>query len=185
MDRRDITIKAPCEVDWEKMTPADKGRFCGECKKVVRNLSQLTEREARVMMREDGANGDLCVRFLYDKHGKIFFGGDKKQLIPAGLLSRGKRAALAAAAIAIPLALNACDLPAAMGIDPFPTEPTEDELYPLQGGMTSTPDLPEQPNPDAGDGGDAQPKADAQANADAQSNADAAADAAEASVPIN
>jgi len=151
MDRSEIRIPRPCGVDWETMTPADKGRFCGECKKVVRNISQLSEGEARQLIREEN-NGDLCVRYLHDKHGKVFFAGDRKQLIPAGLLSRSKRAALAAAAIALPLALNACNLPKSMGISSSAfseEEAEEEELYPNQGGMEAPRDWPNPNAPDA------------------------------------
>ena len=46
MRKSDIAIPVPCTVDWQKMTPADKGRFCGDCKKVVRDLSKMSEAEA-------------------------------------------------------------------------------------------------------------------------------------------
>ncbi len=159
MQKREIRIATPCEVDWESMTPADKGRFCGECKKVVRNLSQMSEREALQMLTEEN-NGQLCVRFLYDKHGKVFFAGDRQRLIPATLLSKTKRAALAAAAIAVPLALNACNLPEALSDFASSTEVEDDELMPMQGGMMPNPDW-HPPTPEADAASDASTKEDA------------------------
>jgi hypothetical protein len=108
MEKSEIRIATPCTLDWSKMTPRDGGRFCGDCKKVVRDLSSMTEREARELVRAAG-DGQLCVRFVYDKHGRIFFAGDRaRDLVPASLLSRAKRAAVAAAAVAVPLALQGC-----------------------------------------------------------------------------
>lgn len=105
MNARDVRITSPCTVDWSKMTPADAGRFCGDCKKVVRDLSKMSERQARELLAKE-RNRDLCVRMLVDRHGNVFFGGDA--LVSASLLSKAKRAAIAAAAIAIPLATQAC-----------------------------------------------------------------------------
>jgi len=108
MEKNDLAIASPCTVDWRTMTPADGGRFCGDCKKVVRDLSTMRERDARTLLKS-AQNGELCVRYLYDKHGKIFFAGDKgAPLVPASFLQRAKRAALVAAAVAIPLSLEGC-----------------------------------------------------------------------------
>lgn len=109
MNKNALPIAAPCTADWRTMTPADGGRFCGDCKKVVRNLSRMTEAEARALLA-DKSRGDLCVRYLYDRDGNIFFDGARPRegLMPASLLSRTKRAALAAAAIALPLTTFGC-----------------------------------------------------------------------------
>jgi hypothetical protein len=39
MNRTDLPIASPCNADWSTMTLADRGRFCGACRKVVRELS--------------------------------------------------------------------------------------------------------------------------------------------------
>ena len=41
MNRSEIPIASPCSADWSTMTLADRGRFCGQCRKVVRELAQL------------------------------------------------------------------------------------------------------------------------------------------------
>ncbi|MDF2694517.1 MAG: hypothetical protein K0S65_2900, partial [Labilithrix sp.] len=33
MDRNEVKVASPCTLDWKKMTPAEGGRFCGDCKK--------------------------------------------------------------------------------------------------------------------------------------------------------
>lgn len=104
MDKREIRIATPCTLDWQKMTPADKGRFCADCKKVVRDVSSMNEREARTLLRAPTTEG-LCVRFLADRDGKVLFAGDPR-IVPASLLSKTKRAAMLAAAVALPLAVN-------------------------------------------------------------------------------
>lgn len=111
MNKTDLRIGSPCSVDWAAMTPADKGRFCADCKKVVHELSRMTEGEVRTLL--GGAKpGQLCVRYVYDRAGKVFFAGDAPAspggLVPSSFLSRAKRAALVAAAIAVPLATAAC-----------------------------------------------------------------------------
>ncbi len=174
MDARDLRISSPCTVDWESMTPADGGRFCGDCKKVVRNLSQMTEREARALLAKPRNEG-LCVRLLHDKHGKVFFADSAPQgLLPAALLQRAKRVATAAG-LALPLA--ACSLPDSFSAAFSDTETPsahDEELQPLQGGVAYDPrDDERDPGADAG----ADARADTDAESDAQTDTDAQADA--------
>lgn len=154
MKATELGIKAPCTLDWTKMTPAEGGRFCGDCKKVVRDLSKMTEAEARALVAKERYEG-LCVQMLVDRDGNVFFGGD--ELVSASLLSKAKRAAMAAAAIALPLATNACTAMSDLGIGE--EEETHQNYERLMGGAEPSDDWPVPIDPDAG--------ADA-ANADAQ-----------------
>lgn len=95
-------IGSPCGLDWRAMTPRDGGRFCGDCKKVVHDLSSMSEGEAKALLRGP-ETANLCVRYVYDAHGKILF--DQKLVAPA-FLSRARRVVAAAA---LPLAIQACD----------------------------------------------------------------------------
>lgn len=106
MTNDDVRIAEPCKVDWKKMTPAEGGRFCADCKKVVKNLSSMTEREARRLLRSEN-DGQLCVRYIYDAQGKIFFGADapRPDVAPSALLSRVRRAAAGAA---LAMGIQAC-----------------------------------------------------------------------------
>jgi hypothetical protein len=165
MDKKDLSIAAPCNADWRKMTPADGGRFCGDCKKVVRDLSTMRERDARTLLRAND-NASLCVRYLYDKHGKIFFAGDRAPavVVPASFLQRAKRVALSAAAVAVPLSLAACSpsAGATSGIGGHDDQQPS-ELYENMGGAPAMPDDHEHDDdggadaatPDGGDAGDA------------------------------
>jgi hypothetical protein len=74
MNRIDLPI-TPCEVDWSTMTLADRGRFCGSCGKVVSELAQMTEVEARALLRSPPTEG-FCVRYFCDERGEIVFGSD-------------------------------------------------------------------------------------------------------------
>lgn len=108
MDKRDVVIGSPCTLDWRAMTPRDGGRFCGDCKKVVRDLSGMTEGEAKTLLRGPDTS-NLCVRYVYDARGRIMFSPQAPELVPAGLLSRARRAAAVVVTAALPLALQACD----------------------------------------------------------------------------
>jgi hypothetical protein len=90
------------------MTRADGGRFCGDCKKVVRDLSSMSEPEARALLGS-APPGELCVRFLYGAHGRVLFADRPadERLIPAALLSRTRRLVAVAA---MPFAVQACAL---------------------------------------------------------------------------
>ncbi len=112
MKTTDAPIKSPCTLDFGRMTPADGGRFCGDCKKVVRDVSSMGESEATALLHGPSTN-DLCVRYLVDRHGNIFFAQPtpKSDLVAPSLLLRAKRAVRTAVAMAAPLAAMACTVP--------------------------------------------------------------------------
>jgi hypothetical protein len=122
MNRTQLPIESPCTVDWTQMTLADRGRFCGECKKVVRELAQLTEAEARALLASPPTEG-LCVRYVHDATGEILF---RRDVVPLGRLARAKRAAaVALAAASLPVAVAGC-----MGAPP-PAVPTMGAVAPV------------------------------------------------------
>ena len=106
VDRSEVRIQTPCSRDWQTMTPAAGGRLCSDCRKVVRDLSRMTEEQARALLKTAGG-GELCVRYVYDAHGRIAFGVDSS-LVPPSLLSRARRVAAVAALGALPFATQAC-----------------------------------------------------------------------------
>lgn len=104
LTRDDVRIATPCGVDFSRMTRKEATRrFCEACRTTVHDLSSMTEAEARALLDAPASEG-LCVRYLADDAGKLHFLPD----VPASLLSRAKRAALAAAMMAGPLSLTAC-----------------------------------------------------------------------------
>lgn len=48
-----VRIPEPCHEDWNKMTPDDKGRFCGSCSKSVFDFSNKTDIEIRDILLEN------------------------------------------------------------------------------------------------------------------------------------
>jgi len=105
MQRDEIPITTPCGADWTSMTPVEaRARLCAACNKVVHDLSAMSEAEVRKVI----GGGPVCVRYLYDVHGRVILGGapEGAKIVPAGaLLSKAARskwlraAALAASAI--------------------------------------------------------------------------------------
>jgi hypothetical protein len=151
MNRTDLPIATPCTVDWTTMTLADRGRFCGECKKVVRELAQLTESEARALLASPPTEG-LCVRYVHDTTGEILF---RRDLVPAGRLARmGRAAAVAVAVASIPLAAAGCMgtapmPPPTMGaVRPVPAEP-EPAVETMGAATMGTPPIPATVTPPA------------------------------------
>lgn len=62
-----VAIDTPCGADWNAMTPAGaRKRLCGSCDKVVHDLAKRTDDEVEALL----ANGPVCVRYLYDVHGR-------------------------------------------------------------------------------------------------------------------
>ncbi len=113
MKQSDITIATPCGQDWQSMSPREKSRFCGECKKVVHDLTSMKEKEAKKLLATPATEG-LCVRYMYDEQGNVWF-QDSMFMRTEGLL---KKVAAVAAIAAAPF-LTAC-MGAAVGNDgPF------------------------------------------------------------------
>ncbi|MEO8878634.1 MAG: hypothetical protein ABI461_23795 [Polyangiaceae bacterium] len=138
MKKTDVAIVTPCGERWETMTPDGGGRFCASCDKVVTDLSSMSEARAKRLL---ASKGNLCVRYLFDEHGNIWFDGERPPLA-ARLLNRAKRGAIAAATITAPFALQAC-----MGLAPFDEVPaTQVDAGDVDAGYGSA-------NPDVNDAG--------------------------------
>ncbi|HEY5936426.1 MAG TPA: hypothetical protein VIU61_17365 [Kofleriaceae bacterium] len=89
-----IRIAAPCDADWSKMTGDDRARHCGDCKKTVFNLSDMTRPEAEALIIEK--QGKLCVRYFQRSDGTIL-----TKDCPVGVARRRKRRLIAAGAVAM------------------------------------------------------------------------------------
>jgi hypothetical protein len=64
-----IRVATPCSADWAKMTGDERVRACGDCKKSVYNLSNMTRDEAQALIIEK--EGKLCVRYFQRTDGTI------------------------------------------------------------------------------------------------------------------
>ena len=87
-----IEIKSPCSESWIEMQGNDRIRFCSHCAHDVNNISEMTRKEARRMVRQSG--GSLCVRYKVDPiTKKPLFGGNLYNItrraprIAAGVMS--------------------------------------------------------------------------------------------------
>jgi len=64
-----IHVASPCSARWQDMTGDERARFCGQCRKHVYDLSQMTTESAAELIREK--EGKLCVRFYRRADGTI------------------------------------------------------------------------------------------------------------------
>lgn len=64
-----IRVATPCSAEWAKMSGDERVRACGDCKKNVYNLSDMTRDEAQALLIEK--EGRLCVRYFQRKDGTI------------------------------------------------------------------------------------------------------------------
>lgn len=107
LHKDDVIIRTPCGADWNAMDPRGKARLCGSCDKLVHDLSAMAADEAAQLLAQTPSS--LCVRYLYDATGKIWFRDDLSQVVPAERLTRGTRGALALSALVVaPLLFQAC-----------------------------------------------------------------------------
>ena len=66
-----ISVASPCHADWAQMaaTGDDRVRNCGDCRKNVYNLIDMTRDEAEALIVEQA--GNLCVRYFQRHDGTI------------------------------------------------------------------------------------------------------------------
>lgn len=64
-----ISIAAPCSADWDAMPGTERIRNCGDCKKNVYNISDMTEKEAEAFLLEN--NTSKCVTYFQRQDGTI------------------------------------------------------------------------------------------------------------------
>lgn len=57
-----ISIPKPCHEDWGKMTPDEKGRFCGSCAKSVFDFTNKTREETEEILLKN-KDKKICGRF--------------------------------------------------------------------------------------------------------------------------
>ncbi len=55
-----INVPSPCHENWDKMTPAEKGRHCSSCNKTVIDFSAYTDRELVEFISKN--TGSVCGR---------------------------------------------------------------------------------------------------------------------------
>ena len=163
------------------MEAVSGGRFCGDCSKVVFDLSLYTQEEARALVAR-AKTTPTCVRYRTTGDGEILV--KPSDTIAVGLLNRARRVAAIAAA-ASPLMIAACSDPFGVTMGDAPYNPSPVELAP------ETPDAEvgfQKPDaPHAGDAGEAGDAGDASASdadlVDAEAPADCGApDAPDAAV---
>ncbi|MBS1781276.1 MAG: carboxypeptidase regulatory-like domain-containing protein [Bacteroidetes bacterium] len=56
-----ISIPNPCHEDWNKMTPAEQGRFCNSCQKVVTDFTSFTDAQLHSFFSD--RSKQVCGRF--------------------------------------------------------------------------------------------------------------------------
>lgn len=61
-----LSIAEPCHENWDKMTSAEKGRFCASCQKQVVDFSGMSDREIVAFFKKPNT-GSVCGRFVSDQ----------------------------------------------------------------------------------------------------------------------
>lgn len=58
-----IQIKTPCDAHWQEMTPANNGKYCASCEKVVVDFSKMNDAQIKNYFAEH-TKQKTCGRFL-------------------------------------------------------------------------------------------------------------------------
>ena len=114
-----IRVASPCSASWDAMTGDARVRACGDCKKSVYNLSELTRDEAEALIIEH--EGRLCVRYFQRKDGTILLKdcviGVRKQR-RRRLVALGLAAGAAAGIVTYKTVAHTDELQTATGVSP-------------------------------------------------------------------
>ena len=57
-----LRVARPCSQEWNEMIGNDQVRFCMHCAKDVNDISSMTRKKARKLVRQSG--GRLCIRYI-------------------------------------------------------------------------------------------------------------------------
>lgn len=88
MHRRQLPLAFACSRNLDDMPKRAGGRerWCDSCERRVHDLSQLSEVEARKLLRRRGADG-LCVAFAFDEREQVVFRRSRLDRIGVALAS--------------------------------------------------------------------------------------------------
>ncbi len=64
--RIQLTIADPCHENWDAMTTAEKGRFCGSCQKQVIDFTGMSDSQLAAFFKKP-STGSTCGRFYGDQ----------------------------------------------------------------------------------------------------------------------
>jgi len=67
----ELQIPEPCHESWDKMTPADKGRFCNSCQKAVHDFTGMSDAQL-IAFFKNPSTGSVCGRFYNDQLNRDF-----------------------------------------------------------------------------------------------------------------
>ncbi|TMI72249.1 MAG: T9SS type A sorting domain-containing protein [Bacteroidetes bacterium] len=61
-----LSVADPCHENWDSMTAAEKGRFCGSCKKQVIDFTNMSDSQLASFFKKP-STGSVCGRFYEDQ----------------------------------------------------------------------------------------------------------------------
>jgi CarboxypepD_reg-like domain len=61
-----LNIATPCHENWEAMSPAEQGKFCGSCQKQVVDFTSMSDRQVAEFFKKP-STGSVCGRFMTDQ----------------------------------------------------------------------------------------------------------------------
>ncbi len=78
-----IQIPEPCNENWDEMTPTEKGRYCGVCKKEIYDFTNLTDRELVDRLEN---NKNVCAKYRKSQLNKDLYSNKNTGISKVGLL---------------------------------------------------------------------------------------------------
>lgn len=83
-----INIPSPCSQSWDDMSPAEQGRFCGQCTKTIVDFTTWSDKDIAQYIR--GSKEKICGRFTDDQLDRNLLHVERERtnaLVPAILIS--------------------------------------------------------------------------------------------------
>src|SRR5262249_41784693 len=67
-----VEVRSPCLMSWNAMAGDERVRHCSHCRQNVYNLSEMSRREAELLLKEH--EGHVCVRYYRRSDGTVVTG---------------------------------------------------------------------------------------------------------------
>jgi hypothetical protein len=110
MKRQDLELQFACDADVYAMEREGTSCHCTSCDHAVHDLSAMTRREAIAFLAQN-EDQRICIQYAYDEDGEVFFAEEQAARWRLFRQIEGLRRMAAAALIAAPLLVAACDAP--------------------------------------------------------------------------
>lgn len=107
-DAKKMRVGVPCERAWDELEGGGDRRHCGDCDRIVHNVSAMSREEAQTML-DDAAPGRVCVFGVARGDGTLMTAEEVPGRIADWLRRKARAAAPMAASFSVLIQPGGCE----------------------------------------------------------------------------